>query len=284
MKGMPETSMKKMQRSRAVLICAVVLCLSLFGMFLTRGARTIDDRNDGLSEWKRWSPTCRFLPDGVEWEGKSLTAPPGTMCLTAGRPHDGVFPCGRAKGYKPKPLESGAWTLDEHYAYLIDLGLARELSSVFANGSVIELGAGKGCYSSHLAGSGRGIRSRAFDGVPNIAAVTRGSVQRQDLTARAEWARQTWVLCLEVAEHIPAEHEAALLDNIHRHNTRGVILSWAVPGQGGQGHVNERSGDYVIRRMESLGYRHDAEGTRKLRAASKLFWFRSSLHKFDRLD
>ena len=31
----------------------------------------------------------------------------------------------------------------------------------------------------------------------------------------------------------------------HRHNSRGIVLSWALEGQGGASHVNERNNDYV---------------------------------------
>jgi tryptophanyl-tRNA synthetase len=42
-----------------------------------------------------------------------------------------------------------------------------------------------------------------------------------------------WIISLEVALHIPEKYEAVYLDNILRHAKEGIILSWAVPGQGG---------------------------------------------------
>lgn len=36
---------------------------------------------------------------------------------------------------------------------------------------------------------------------------------------------------LQVAEHIPAQHEQTFLENVYRHAALGVVLSWAVPGQ-----------------------------------------------------
>ena len=42
-----------------------------------------------------------------------------------------------------------------------------------------------------------------------------------------------WVLCLEVAEHIPLEHEDTLINNLHQHNRIGIVVSWAQKGQGG---------------------------------------------------
>ena len=36
---------------------------------------------------------------------------------------------------------------------------------------------------------------------------------------------------VQVAEHIPDQHEQTFLENIYRHAALGVVLSWAVPGQ-----------------------------------------------------
>lgn len=47
------------------------------------------------------------------------------------------------------------------------------------------------------------------------------------------------VLCLEVAEHIPLACAETLVDNLARHGDR-ILFSAAVPGQGGEHHVNER--------------------------------------------
>ena len=47
------------------------------------------------------------------------------------------------------------------------------------------------------------------------------------------------VQCLEVGEHVPTAASATLIDNIVRHGTR-VLFSAAVPGQGGEEHINEQ--------------------------------------------
>ena len=45
--------------------------------------------------------------------------------------------------------------------------------------------------------------------------------------------------CLEVAEHVPTSASSTLVDNITRHS-RFVLFSAAVPGQGGEDHINEQ--------------------------------------------
>ncbi|UXU87857.1 class I SAM-dependent methyltransferase [Burkholderia sp. S-53] len=47
------------------------------------------------------------------------------------------------------------------------------------------------------------------------------------------------VQCLEVGEHVPKASSEALVDNLVRHGKR-VLFSAAVPGQGGENHVNEQ--------------------------------------------
>jgi hypothetical protein len=176
--------------------------------------------------------------------------------------------------------ESGAWLLAPTYTYFLDRGLAAELTKLFAGASVTELGAGKGCYAAELRrspprhpGESR-IAVRAFDGAPNVASITGGLVQRL--------APSEWVLCLETAEHIPRQHEEQLLGNIHELNTVGVVLSWS-NNAGGNGHVNLRTGDWVVRRFERMGYLHDTEAQHALRqAVSSIHWFRDTLMVFRR--
>ena len=45
------------------------------------------------------------------------------------------------------------------------------------------------------------------------------------------------MLSLEVGEHVPSQHEAVLIRNLHALNCRGIILSWASLWQSGHGHV-----------------------------------------------
>eukprot|EP01065_Artemidia_motanka_P040545 TRINITY_DN5100_c0_g5_i1.p1 TRINITY_DN5100_c0_g5~~TRINITY_DN5100_c0_g5_i1.p1 ORF type:complete len:310 (+),score=62.64 TRINITY_DN5100_c0_g5_i1:88-930(+) len=261
-------------------ICGGLVCAVGVGFVAAPRRPPVAARSVSESKWQRWSPVCRYLPPSVVWEEGSISAPPGTRCLMSGR-RQAPFDCGAAQGYKPRLGASGAWTLADNYAYLIDLSLADALSELFANGTLLELGAGKGCYSAHFAAAG--IDVAAYDGAPRVSLATMGAVDQFDLTTRAEWKPRDWVMCLEVAEHIPHVHENAFLGNLHRHNKKGIVLSWGVPGQGGQGHVNEQPNSYVVSKLEGMGYLFDVEGTKTLRAAvGKLPWFRSTLMKFDR--
>jgi SAM-dependent methyltransferase len=61
------------------------------------------------------------------------------------------------------------------------------------------------------------------------------------------------VQCLEVAEHLPADSAAALIDSLIRHG-EVIVFSAAPPGQGGHDHVNERSYDYWRALFRQRGY------------------------------
>jgi hypothetical protein len=63
-------------------------------------------------------------------------------------------------------------------------------------------------------------------------------------------------ICLEVGEHIPKQYESIFLDNITSLTTNKIILSWAVVGQGGDGHVNCMNNDEVILKMNELGFNY----------------------------
>jgi len=104
-----------------------------------------------------------------------------------------------------------------------------------------------------------------------------------DLTLPQYWLpRYDWVLSFEVLEHIPAKYETIVLDNIDRAAGHGVVLSWAVPGQGGFHHVNNKSPAYVNQTMFDRGFRWDVETSIALRKKARLAWLRNNIMVFIR--
>ena len=61
------------------------------------------------------------------------------------------------------------------------------------------------------------------------------------------------VQCLEVAEHLAPEAAATLIDGLVRHGDL-ILFSAAIPGQGGEHHVNERSYAYWRDLFAERGY------------------------------
>lgn len=65
-----------------------------------------------------------------------------------------------------------------------------------------------------------------------------------------------WVLCWEVAEHLPAESADVLCDSIARHVLRPsgrLLFTAATPGQRGIGHINCQPPEYWRAKFEARG-------------------------------
>jgi cyclopropane fatty-acyl-phospholipid synthase-like methyltransferase len=155
---------------------------------------------------------------------------------------------------------------------------------VGSDSTVLELGAGKGCYVSALRRNG--VRAMGFDYQSNkeqledsTFAESNALVRHADLSQPQHLLKANWVMSLEVGEHIPKQHEAAFIRNVHTHNHHGIVLSWAI-STAGNGHVNPLSNEAVAKRFIPLGYVVDTEATAELRAASGktgISWFNQTL-------
>ena len=188
-------------------------------------------------------------------------------------------------------LANGAFSHDmaAKYHYPFDPGLADELAELFVGKKVIDFGAGVGKYVKHLDWR-RGIEVSGLDAIPGVEQLTGGLVKHLDLTKPGLCDECDWALCLEVMEHIPSNLEEWPLTYLSTAK-EGVVLSWAIPGQGGDGHVNERPNEYAMKtfiRIAENGMRkpfyHDQQTQARLRmAVSDLWWFANSLMVFRRI-
>ena len=88
------------------------------------------------------------------------------------------------------------------------------------------------------------------------------------------------MISLEVGEHLPPKYEDIYINNLHKHASKGIIMSWAVPRQGGDGHVNERDNSYIRSKVEALGYESNMEAEKILRKSSSLWWFKKTVFVF----
>ena len=168
--------------------------------------------------------------------------------------------------------------------HFYDEPLAKALCCRLCGESVIDLGCGLGDYVAALATAGSD--AVGYDGNPSTpergGRCFVGDLTKPWLGLDRAPRRRDWVLSLEVAEHIPVALESSYLSNVDALNRKGVILSWATPGQGGLGHVNEQPNDYVIKRMVELGYEQDSEASAYLREAATLEWFKGTILVFVR--
>ena len=221
-----------------------------------------------------WAPVCRTKRSAAT---KSKPPPPDS-CWQAGTPRS--CPSARGGCNNCGISSTGAWKPTTAHTYFLDLGLAEALANVLQGTSVVEFGAGHGCYTSFL--RAQGLRVSAYDGIQGVAELTHGLVTTADLTLRLGLPSAGWVLAMEVAEHVPRAHEKQLLANIHRHNREGVVLSWSNSFTG-HGHYNPRSNQHVVVQLEQMGYAHDMPMQEALRANVSTFpWFRHTLMAFRR--
>lgn len=183
-----------------------------------------------------------------------------------------------------KITERGYWECQNGELYKFDNAIAQGINEVFtANGckSVVDLGCGNGAYTRYLKDHGDYEQLACYDGNPYTAEISNGLCGTFDLTQSWEGKRYDGVLCLEVAEHIPEEYEIYLLSNLKKITGKMLILSWAIPGQGGHGHVNNRSNAAVIAKLYPE-FSLDLKSTEKLRQNFELLWFGNTIMAFTR--
>lgn len=123
--------------------------------------------------------------------------------------------------------------------------------------SVLDVGCGRGAW----------LRGWAESGIADFAGVDGDYIQTDklpfpashftsaDLTQPIDLGRKfDLVQCLEVAEHLPERAAEVIVDTLARHGDM-ILFSAAVPGQGGEFHVNEQPISYWVAKFEKRGYR-----------------------------
>lgn len=122
--------------------------------------------------------------------------------------------------------------------------------------SVVDIGCGTGIWLSAL--RKRGIADvLGVDGpwVPREQlAIPEAQFREHDLTMPLEIARRfDLALCLETAEHLVPECACSLIGTLAA-LAPVVVFSAAVPGQGGNGHVNEQWPEYWVDLFAAHGF------------------------------
>lgn len=148
---------------------------------------------------------------------------------------------------------------------------------------VYDFGCGIGQYSRRLSNAGFDVVG--FEGsVPPLREF--GNIQEQDLSKPFTLPKKGNCVFLEVAEHIPAQFENVLLDNISNACDNKLVMSWALRGQGGWGHVNELNNEEAISRIEAKNFIYLPEQTLSARQAipdnTKLPWFKNTTLIFEK--
>lgn len=178
---------------------------------------------------------------------------------------------------------SGHVYADKYYDY-IDRGSIRSADGVIPVvrrhveiNSVLDVGCGRGAW----------LRQWAASGVSDFIGVDGDYVQvdklpfsadhfvAADLTRPFDLGRRfDLVQCLEVAEHLPLSAADTLVDSLVRHGDV-ILFSAAVPGQGGEFHVNEQPIDFWVEKFRQRGFDAlDVIRPPLLRASSVEPWYK----------
>lgn len=178
---------------------------------------------------------------------------------------------------------NGYWEgLEASSQHLYDSSLGYSLIHFFKTENVrslVDFGCGMGNYVKTF--QQNNINAIGFDGNPNTPELTNNVCKVLDLSVPKQFDEPfDWAMSLEVGEHLPKEFEDVFMHNLHNNNKYGIVLSWAIKGQGGHGHCNEQDIDYIKSKICNLGYTNDIESELKLRGDSTLPWFKNTIMVF----
>jgi SAM-dependent methyltransferase len=179
---------------------------------------------------------------------------------------------------------NGFWLNTTTEGHVNDLSLRTALLEILQKEqvtSVLDLGCGPGFYLQAFKSAG--YDCAGYDGNPNTVQLTEGLAQVADLSKKFELNRKyDCVVSLEVGEHIPEEYEPAFIENLCRHADKWLIVSWAIPNQHGDGHVNCRTNSYVENILNKKGFVRVTDYGEQLRNSADCHWFKNTLMVFRR--
>ena len=182
--------------------------------------------------------------------------------------------------------ETGIWDLKiAKKRHRCDDKLAEYIATTYKSvNSIADVGCGKGDYCKYLKEYGVPI-VHGYEGTVDIKEIAvYDDIIVIDLTKRRYVGIDyDLVLCLEVGEHVPQKYEQVFIDNICEFMNKDLILSWAIPGQGGAGHFNEQPNKYIIDEFAKRGLTFDKDASTKLRDAASFKWFKNTLMKFKKV-
>lgn len=179
--------------------------------------------------------------------------------------------------------KTGAWTTNDPNHHWHDKGVEKKILSTLAAKGIktfVDFGCGKGTYAKAVQDSGYTVK--AFDGNPNTVALTGGLGQVKLLDQPFKEGPFDFVMSLEVGEHIPKEGEQNFLNGLSSSSRKYVLLSWALPGQGGSGHVNCQPREYIIAEMAKRGFSYDEKLSKEFMESATISWFRRTLMFFEK--
>lgn len=126
----------------------------------------------------------------------------------------------------------------------------------FEVGSILDVGCGRGIWLSVWRQLGiqdiQGVDGTYVD--QSQLHIATETFKALDISAPFSLGRVfDLVQCLEVAEHVEESRSSVLIDNLVSHGDL-ILFSAAIPGQGGEHHVNEQPLGYWVERFRQRKY------------------------------
>lgn len=190
----------------------------------------------------------------------------------------------------PQIGQNGEWLTDNFSGHIYDNGLEFCLTEIVKDRKIktaVDMGCGPGWYVAFLRRIG--IKAHGYDANPNTAKLSSNMFSSDyhceclDLSKRVWFNRPfNFVLSIEVGEHISKKFQYIFLDNLTNNCSDCLLLSWAIPGQIGDGHVNPRSNEWVINQLYNRGLIFNREKTILYRSKCSYEWLKKTLMFFER--
>ena len=180
---------------------------------------------------------------------------------------------------------TGAWDTKETNEHIFDKGLANGIKKYLLDSNchtAYDFGCGDGKYVKFLHNTG--IEIKGFDGNPYTTEISNERCSIHDLTQLMQLEPVEWIISLEVGEHIPKYLQDIFIKNIIDHASVGVIISWGIPDQGGFGHVNCATNEYIIEQFTVHNFINIAETQNLLRWMSSNSWFKDTVMVFKKQE
>lgn len=135
--------------------------------------------------------------------------------------------------------------------------------------SVLDVGCGSGAIMDGFCELNIPVCGLEYSKVAIEMCTSRGlEVHKFDLESDAmpnEIQPSDLVLSTEVAEHLPEHCADQYIDLCCKFSKGIVLITAAVPGQGGTDHVNEQPNEYWINKFAQRGWNYDRDMTQKCR-------------------
>ena len=177
------------------------------------------------------------------------------------------------------PTITGIYTEnDAHIGHLHSTVLANKLLTLLNKDSIVlDFGCGRGEYLKFLQSEGYNVI-----GVDGINISNEPFIETFDISQKIELGLKGSVISLEVGEHIPNQFEKVFIENLITHCDMTLVLSWAVEGQPGIGHINCRNNEYIISQLKDYNFEFDMDTSNFLREdiESHCNYFKNTLMVF----